>query len=139
MFIPNKTTALLEPVDVHVGGKIVLEEDDRDQDEASHEGEAGEVVHILCGLSDVRKGIRTDERQEHDLAECDVQASKAQHDEGCRRQPMRKTFKRLEAKDFMSGAPCRNTDSSDDQISQAQEQDCTRDHDCGAPMQQDLV
>src|SRR5260370_36432096 len=88
MLIPDKTTALLEPVDVHLGRKIVLEEDDRDQDEASHEGEAGEVVHILCSLSDVRKGIRTDEWQEHDLAECDGQAGKAENDERYRRQPM---------------------------------------------------
>src|SRR6266481_8182953 len=110
MLIPDKTTALLEPVNVLLLRKIVLEEDDRDQDEASHEGEAGEVVHILCSLSHVRKCIRTDEWQEHDLAECDVQAGKTENDEGYRRQPMRKAFKRLEAKDFMSGAPCRNSD-----------------------------
>ena len=50
MFVFDKTAPLLDPIEVNPLWKIVLEEDHDDEDEACHEREAGEVVHILCRL-----------------------------------------------------------------------------------------
>jgi hypothetical protein len=137
--MPAPITALLDPVEVDPFQKIVLEEHHRDEDEARYECEARKVVHILCGLRNLREGVGSNQRQQHNFAERDVKTSQPENHEGYRREPMRKSFNSLEAKDFLSGSPRSNPDSSDDHISQAQEQDRPDDDDSAAPMQQDLV
>src|SRR3979409_511402 len=139
MFGLDEAAALSEPVDVDPLQKVVLEKNYRDQNEAYHEREAGEVMHILCRLSDFRESIRTDEGQEHGLAESNIESGEAENDKGHRRQPMRKTFKGFEAKNLFPRSSCRNSDFADDQIGQTQNNDHTDDDDCAAPVQQDFV
>src|ERR1700738_5540862 len=99
----NETAALLDPVDVDLLRKIVPEEDHDDQDETHHEGGAGEIVYVLRRLRDARERIRADHRQQPHLAEGDIQAGQAKHDERLRRQPMPKSFNGLEAKNLPTG------------------------------------
>ena len=52
MFVLNEASALLEPLKIDFLRNVVLEEDHDDQDKTDHEGEAGEVVHVLGCLRD---------------------------------------------------------------------------------------
>ena len=135
----DESAALLDPVGVHLFEEVVAEKNHRDQDQACHECEAGEVVQVLCRLRYVRKRFRADQRQKQNLAEGDIQAGQTENDKGYRRQPMRETLKRLEAEDFLSAAPCCNPQASHDEIGGAENHDHAEDHDRAGPMQQYLV
>src|SRR5882757_5509328 len=102
MFVLDETSALLYQIEIDLCRKVVLEEDHDDQDEPGHECEAGEIVQILRNLGDIRERIRADQWQQQNLPEGDVEAGQAENDEGCRRQPMRKTLKGLEADDLLA-------------------------------------
>ena len=111
----DEAAALLEPLDVDLIRDIVLDPNDRDQNEAEHEREAHEIVGVFGGLRERAKGVRSDQRQQQLLPEGDVEPGQAQNDERHRRQPMHEPLERAEAQDLASGSPFRDADPSEDE------------------------
>src|ERR1700739_2571835 len=100
MSVLDEPPTLLDPLEVDLLRKIVLEEDCDDQKEAGHKGETREIVNVLCCLRDAREGVRADQRQQQQLPEGDVKAGQAENDKGYRGEPMRETLEGPEAGDL---------------------------------------
>src|SRR3984893_19062990 len=135
----DESAALFQPVNIHLSRNIVFNPEGDDQNQAEHKGNADEVMNIFSSLGKVAKCTRPHDRQQDDLPEGDVESGQAKKNKGHGRQPMGETFKGSEAGNFLSGAPCRNSNPSDDEIGEGKKRNHAKDDDGAKPVQENFV
>jgi hypothetical protein len=80
VLMADHPAALLEPIDVGGGRKIIHNPHQRHEHDANREGEASVVMGVLRPLRPGAEGFRADQRQQELLAKGDVEAGDPKHD-----------------------------------------------------------